>query len=225
MKNCLKNFYWISIEGTDGVGKTSLIKKLKKTLKNKHKNLNIIIIDEFSNSEIGKIIKSIIKKKYFFKLSYKYNLPITETLVLASDFYYQIEKIININKNKTNFILITDRGPHSFLTYQLIRLKNIYTKQIWEKWLTNIFLPLKNPDIAICIYTDIIDIKKRIKKRGDNINQKDLIFIKKTQNLYIKMFKNKKNHYLLNNKQNKLNDLNKKIINLIEKKIIKKWSN
>ncbi|MBD3360051.1 MAG: hypothetical protein GF365_05095 [Candidatus Buchananbacteria bacterium] len=66
MKNCLKNFYWISIEGTDGVGKTSLIKKLKKTLKNKHKNLNIIIIDEFSNSEIGKIIKSIIKKKIFF---------------------------------------------------------------------------------------------------------------------------------------------------------------
>jgi thymidylate kinase len=50
-----RNYFWLSIEGTDGVGKTTLLEKIEIFLSNQ-KKINFAIIKEFSNSKIGNLI-------------------------------------------------------------------------------------------------------------------------------------------------------------------------
>ncbi|GBD34186.1 Thymidylate kinase [bacterium HR34] len=88
-----KNYFWISIEGTDAVGKTSLLNEIGTFLRNQRK-INFAIIKEFSNSALGYLIQEIIKEKKFFSLENKIPRPLSETLILCADFIYQFEKLL-----------------------------------------------------------------------------------------------------------------------------------
>ncbi|MDF1498128.1 MAG: hypothetical protein P1P85_02080 [Patescibacteria group bacterium] len=58
--------------------------------------------------------------------------------MLGTDFVYQFEDILHQNKNKNNLFIVSDRGPYSFLTYQLLRIKKqhqIPCNFDLEKWI------------------------------------------------------------------------------------------
>lgn len=186
-----KNYFWLSIEGTDGVGKTTLLEKLETFLK-KQKEINFAIIKEFSSSKIGLLIKDIIRRKKFFCLGNKLHYPFSETLLLLSDFIYQFEEILSKYSDKKKLFIVSDRGLYSFLTYQLLRIKQryqIHNLNYLEKWIKYIFQPLESPDFTIFLTSPIDDIKKRIKERDGIIQKKELSFIRKVQKEYLKIFK------------------------------------
>ncbi len=83
---------WIVIERADGAGKTFLSKKLYSYSRSHHKNKKFILFDESSNSKIGKLIKSIIRDKSFFKLGNNVHYPLAEALALDEDSLYPKEK-------------------------------------------------------------------------------------------------------------------------------------
>lgn len=174
--------YWISIEGTDAVGKTSLVKALSQKLSVIYPEIRTVTMPEFSSSPVGVAIQSIIKEKTFFSLSDDAKSPIAETLILAGDYFSLLE-----NKTMdTAQILITDRGKLSFLVYQGIRLAAEYgdiTK--WQKWIRDITTFLREPDLTICLISSMEMIEIRLKARGDSVTDSGLEFIESAQKLFV----------------------------------------
>ena len=117
-------YFWLSVEGTDAVGKTTLVKKIEAFLK-KQKKIKFAILKEFSNSKVGNLTKQIIDKERFFRLG-KVHYPFSETLLLCADFIYQFEKTLLKYSKKDKLFIVSDRGPYSFFTYQLLRIENSY---------------------------------------------------------------------------------------------------
>ena len=215
------NYFWISVEGTDAVGKTSLVRKISHIMRGK-KNLEVVTIKEFSKSKVGRLIKNIIKKQRFFSLKNGVHYPLAETLLLCSDFFYQFEEVLSKNRHpKKTLFLISDRGIHSFLTYQILRIAKKYKKhpEYFKKWVKDIFYPLRQPDLVIILTSPISQIRNRIIKRDGLIKEDEIRFIKTVQEEYIKLFK--KDHFnrclLLENRDNNFNSLIKKVSDELDK--------
>lgn len=211
-----KNFFWISIEGTDGVGKTRLSEDLYKYLTKKYTDKKLIFINEFSNSPIGILIKRIISEKNFFKIDKNNHYPLAESLILFADFIFQFEReILSDNDLDDNIILVSDRGIYSFLVYQKLRIKKMYfSKFNCEKWINGIFFPIISyPDITICLSSDIDILKERLLKRKNHTTKDNLKFISDCQKEYLKI--NKKNYFILEN-NNDFNTVFAKSKNIID---------
>ena len=186
-----KNYFWLSIEGTDATGKTSLLKEIEIFFK-KQKITNFAIIKEFSDSPFGALIQDITHKKKFFSLGDKFHYPFAETLLLCGDFIYQFEKILMKSKNRKKLFIISDRGLYSFLTYQLLRIKNQYRSSVshfLEKWIEEIFKPIGFPHLVILLISPIKEIKRRIVERDGFVRKKEIQFIQEVQNEYLKILK------------------------------------
>lgn len=186
-----RNYFWLSMEGTDGAGKTTLIESIETFLSNQ-KGIDFAIIREFSNSPVGALIKNIISETKFFCLGNKFHYSFSETLLLCADFVYQFEHVLSKYSNRKKSFIISDRGPHSFLTYQILRIKHqyhIHNLNYLEKWIKDIFRPLGSPDFVILLTSPIADIKKRIKERDGAIKRNELSFIQEVQKEYLKIFK------------------------------------
>lgn len=200
------SYFWLSIEGTDCTGKTSLIKALNQGLSRELKLQNDFrTVQEFSNSRAGFLIKDIIKKNNFFSLGEKFSQSFAETLFLGADFVYQFEDILQKNRDKNNLFIISDRGPYSFLTYQLLRIKKQYrisSDSCLEEWIKSIFQPIGFPHFVILLISPSKHIKKRITGRGIICEKNTFDFVKQTQKEYIRVLKSSKNqaHLILENK-------------------------
>jgi len=214
-------YFWISIEGTDAAGKTSLLNEIEIFLK-KQKGMSFSILPEFSNSKIGNQITAIIKKKRFFCLGDTRHYPFAETLLLAADFIYQFEEVLSRYPKKHKLLIISDRGPYSFLTYQYLRIKQHSSCDLGnlKNWLNNIFLPIGFPNFVFLLISPIKDIKKRIEKgEGVILKKKDLLFIQRVQEEYLKVLKETpySSYLILENQNGNFNLVKEKAIEVITK--------
>jgi len=214
-----RNFFWVSIEGTDCVGKTFFSKKLSEYFQKK--GTICLMNDEFSNSGIGNFIRNTVEKENFFQIDKKVSNPFAETLVLASDFIFQFEGKRVMKKDGKKLLIISDRGPHSFFTYQYLRIKDIYGIDIAKKslkWMENIFFPIGFPDIIILLKSDIGEIRNRIIKRNGFVDKKSIDFIKKVQDEFSLIIKRNEKEKLLvlNNSKKYFDKKFLKAVNLIE---------
>ncbi|MBU4347182.1 deoxynucleoside kinase [Patescibacteria group bacterium] len=191
-------FFWICIEGIDATGKTTMSKQITKLLKQKYgHNYQIILLNEFSNYQTGKLIKQELNKKFFFYLGENEHYPLAEILLLESDFILQFEVIFS-KKNNRKKIIISDRGPLTFFIYQKSRLSNKYINIKWDNWIkNNLSYIIGEPDLYIILDCDVEEIKQRILKRDKRLlTNKEIIQIKQYQRQYKKFvnkFANKQN--------------------------------
>jgi thymidylate kinase len=199
MSNFLSDkFFWICVEGIDATGKTTMSKQITKLLKQKYgHSYQIILLNEFSNYQTGKLIKRELNKKFFFCLGKSGHYPLAEILLLESDFILQLE-IIFSKKNNRKKIIISDRGPLTFFIYQKSRLSNKYINIKWDNWIkNNLSYIIGEPDLYIILDCDVEEIKRRILKRDKRLlTNKEIIQIKQYQRQYKKFvnkFANKQN--------------------------------
>lgn len=206
----------MAIEGTDGVGKTSLTREITFSLKSPHIGKECILLDEFSSSPIGRALSKIIEEKTFFMLGDGEHYPISETLALCSDYIFQVEKITR--EKRTKDYLVSDRGILSFLVYQGIRLRDSYGRSFkWNDWMNSVFAPIPKPDLTICITSPVDQIRRRLEKRGDAVTTNNLKTIVDFQKEFLKILRNQdSNSYMIvENLDGKLNEVSKLIVNKI----------
>lgn len=199
---------WLAIEGTDAVGKTLLTHELFLWLKSEHPEIDSVMMDEFSPSPVGRLIKEVINDKTFFMLGDSEHIPIAETLILGSDFMLQQETYSKTTFPNQKGIIISDRGIYSFFVYQGIRLRNSYGDAIdWEGWISNLFLPIGFPDLTICLSSPIDQIERRLCDRGDKISPESLTFINQAQDEFLRIGgkSNSKSFVILENTDGEFN--------------------
>ncbi len=166
---------FIVIEGIDGCGKTTQIKKISDWLPYSgliDENLNVIQTREPGGSPFGKLLREIILNK---------NLDdspssLTELLLYAADRAEHISKIITPQLDKKNWV-ISDRFSGSTLAYQGYG-RNVNLGIIEQ--LELIACQGENPDATILLDIKPEDsLKRRENKIPDRIEEEGLEFLKK----------------------------------------------
>ena len=183
----------ISIEGIDGSGKTTILKRIKKRWEEERSIENVIFTAEPTDFVIGKKARELLHTDID---------PLSLAFLFLSDHADHLSKLINpaLAEGKN---VITDRYIDSRYAYQGVMLKKYFYYQkskIFEdekypiKWLKRIHEPFSVvPDRTILFVTDVDVAIERISKNGrKRIKLEDKNFLDKVQGNYLSLAKEEK---------------------------------
>tara|TARA_B100001029_G_scaffold179840_1_gene191540 strand:+ start:2968 stop:3633 length:666 start_codon:yes stop_codon:yes gene_type:complete len=210
-----KKFFFIVFEGIEGSGKSYQSKKLYQNLQ--RKGISSILTREPGGTKSAEVIRKIILKDYFFKNQKDQFDKNTDTLLyLAARNEHVRNKIRPAYLKKK--VVICDRFIDSTMAYQ------VYGKGVSKSLIETIhkhILQKIKPDLTFVLKISLAKAFKRLKKRKkkNRYDKFSKVFYSKAQNAFIKIAKkNKKKYYIFDNSEDN-KDLEKKIANLVYKKI------
>ena len=147
---------FITIEGIDGVGKSTLHAELGSHLS----DLNPIMTREPGGTKIGIALRNILKSREYPELS-----PYAEAFLFAADHAQHLHEIV-IPGLKQNRLIISDRYYDSRLAYQQITLSDVcqdpalFIRTIHADWTIS-------PDHTFLLILDPKKAYERSKHRGE----------------------------------------------------------
>lgn len=162
---------FVSIEGFDGVGKTTQANLLNEYLKNE--GIKSILVREPGGTSLAEKIREILIADS--ELS-----PITELLLFESARSDLVSKLIR-EKLENDFIVITDRYLDSTLAYQGYG-RNINKSIINE--LNKFSTENLYPDITFLLDLKVEEANKRTKKRKDTSNKDQILKFENEENIF-----------------------------------------
>ncbi|MCD6222142.1 MAG: dTMP kinase [Thermoplasmata archaeon] len=165
--------YFITFEGIDGSGKTTIASRIVKKIENS------VLTYEPTNSWIGESVKKAIEEG---------KDAITVALLFMADRNEHISKIKNwINEGK---IVLCDRYLDSTYAYQKEALKGIVENP--EKWIEEVQKPfILKPDLTLLFILPVEEALERIANRKKIIYEKKS-FLEKVQENYMELAKKEK---------------------------------
>ena len=199
---------FITFEGIEGSGKSSLIAQLKKYFKSS--KLEAFFSKEPGGTDLGKEIRKILlNPKYSFD-------PTSELLLLLADRAEHVQKIIrpNLQKNK---LIFCDRYLDSTLAYQGSG-RNLDKKIIKEMFKV---LDFPIPDLTILLDVPVQIGLSRARKRNklDRFEKEDLNFHENVRRSYLDLAKNDSSRIVIFDSSISEEELFKKAVNLIKSRI------
>ena len=204
---------FVSIEGFDGVGKTTQANLLNEYLKNE--GIKSILVREPGGTSVAEKIREILITDS--ELS-----PITELLLFESARSDLVNKLIR-EKLKNDFIVITDRYLDSTLAYQGYG-RNIDKSIINE--LNKFSTENLYPDITFLLDLKVEEAYKRTKKRKDISNKDQILKFENEENIFHQKIRDGFLKIAKNNKD-RINIIDasldqKEILKLILEKVLRK---
>jgi dTMP kinase len=159
---------FVTFDGPNGVGKTTLLKKVSEKLT--LRGFDVFQTKEPTDTSIGNFIQQSKEEYHGASLA----------CLIAADRYQHIEKEI-IPALKTNKIVLSDRYVESSLVLQ--RIDNVDFNFIWSINKTVVI-----PNLSVIILASPDTLKQRIKsretrdffERDDSIREKELVYYKET---------------------------------------------
>jgi dTMP kinase len=204
-----KKFFFIVFEGVEGTGKSYQISKLYKNLKKK--SFDVIKTREPGGSSTAEQIRKLI----FSKKSINFD-KLTDFYLMNAARNEHFKKTLFPAKKK-NKIVISDRFTDSTYAYQVIGNKiDKKINLINQKYILKNF----KPNLTIILKANFNTIRFRINNRKNN-NKFDWLkinFYKKAQNAYLLQARKNKNYLVFDSSKN-TTILEKKIFNIVLKKI------
>ena len=204
---------FVSIEGFDGVGKTTQANLLNEYLKNE--GIKSILVREPGGTSVAEKIREILIADS--ELS-----PITELLLFESARSDLVNKLIR-EKLENDFIVITDRYLDSTLAYQGYG-RNIDKSIINE--LNKFSTENLYPDITFLLDLKVEEANKRTKKRKDTSNKDQILKFENEENIFHQKIRDGFLEIAKNNKD-RINIIDasldqKEILKLIIEKVLRK---
>lgn len=208
--------FFITFEGPDGSGKTSVVACIYKYLRKKFPHCVVTTREPGgTNNPIAEDIRKIILNKLDYKI-----IPMTEALLFAASRAQHINDFImpNLNKGK---IVLCDRFVHSSYIYQGIArglgleiVKEINDFSLKGLWPNLIFVLMLKPSIGL------ERIKSNKKREFNRIDAESLKLHNKVYLGYKKLVKKYPKNIVMIDANQKLDLVVKKIIKIIDKKLI-----
>ena len=199
---------FISFEGIEGSGKSSLIKNLKNYYKNHA--LDVFFTKEPGGTELGEKIREIL-------LDPTSEIdPSSELLLLMADRVHHVKNKINPNLNE-NKIVFCDRYIDSTIAYQG-GVRDLDDKDI-EGMIKMLKLPI--PDLTILLDVPVETGLMRAKERSelDRFEKEDIDFHKKIRQSYLNLQKKYPDRIIIFNASMNENDVFEEVLNYIKSKI------
>ncbi len=203
---------FISFEGIDGSGKSTLINKIYQYFI--EKNIDVFLTKE-PGSDFDDTLQNLRKLIMENEMS-----PKLETLLFYSSRYEHINKYIK-PKLEEGKIVITDRFSDSTYVYQLLKGVEKEFIDTIDKNLINNF----KPTITFLLDIDPKLSLKRIFENGDReVNRFDkekIDFFQKAREIYLELANNDTERFFVINANKDINEIKNEIINILEEKLWK----
>ena len=199
---------FISFEGIEGSGKSSLIKNLKNYYKNHA--LDVFFTKEPGGTELGEKIREIL-------LDPTSEIdPSSELFLLMADRVHHVKNKINPNLNE-NKIVFCDRYIDSTIAYQGGG-RDLDDKDI-EGMIKMLKLPI--PDLTILLDVPVETGLMRAKERSelDRFEKEDIDFHKKIRQSYLNLQKKYPDRIIIFNASMNENDVFEEVLNYIKSRI------
>ncbi|MDA9595064.1 dTMP kinase [SAR86 cluster bacterium] len=199
---------FISFEGIEGSGKSSLIKNLKNYYENHA--LDVFFTKEPGGTELGEKIREILLDPTS-KID-----PSSELFLLMADRVHHVKNKINPNLNE-NKIVFCDRYIDSTIAYQGGG-RDLDDKDI-EGMIKMLKLPI--PDLTILLDVPVETGLMRAKERSelDRFEKEDIDFHKKIRQSYLNLQKKYPDRIIIFNASMNENDVFEEVLNYIKSKI------
>tara|TARA_Y200000002_G_scaffold376904_1_gene381516 strand:- start:851 stop:1462 length:612 start_codon:yes stop_codon:yes gene_type:complete len=177
---------FITLEGSEGAGKSTLINLLKKYFSDK--KIDFLFTREPGGTIEGQAIRNILLDKTI-ELD-----PYSETFLILADRNEHIDKVIK-PALKRNQNILSDRYIDSTFAYQGAG-RGIDQKEL--EYLMRL-LNFPKPDLTIYLDLPVEEGLNRVKKRGksDRFEKEDLIFFERIRNFYLDLVKKNPKRFLL----------------------------
>lgn len=196
---------FITFEGGEGTGKTTLIAKIAEFLR---KNYEVVTTREPGGSAIAEAIRDII-------LNPKYEgvTPTTEALLLAAARAQHLDEVI-LPALKQHKIILCDRFLDSSLAYQA------YARGLGFDFVLNInaYAVKHLPDLTFYIDLDPQVGMKRIENRDkyDRLDQETKEFHDRVRKGYLEVYKKYPNRIIIINGDQSIDEILNQILNKIQ---------
>lgn len=142
---------WISIDGCEGSGKTTLVSELKKI------KPNLVYVPEFSDSIMGRVLEESVKSDpYIISDSI-----IGAGLLFLSDYFAMVETVIKPNLLRGNHV-VSDRGFTTKMAVNCAVISDRYEEQIVKNFLHELFKLSPIPNCSIILDPPFDVIRKRL---------------------------------------------------------------
>ena len=177
---------FFTLEGSEGVGKSTLIESLKDFFK--ENKIDFVFTREPGGTKEGQEIRKILLDQ-----SLDLN-PYAETFLLLADRIQHVEKIIRPALQSNKHVL-SDRYVESTFAYQGAG-RGLNQREL-EGFIKNLNFP--KPNLTIYLDLPVQEGLKRVKNRGktDRFEREDLIFFEKIRNFYLDLVKKDPQRYFL----------------------------
>ena len=177
---------FFTLEGSEGVGKSTLIESLKDFFK--ENKIDFVFTREPGGTKEGQEIRKILLDQ-----SLDLN-PYMETFLLLADRIQHVEKIIRPALQSNKHVL-SDRYVESTFAYQGAG-RGLNQREL-EGFIKNLNFP--KPNLTIYLDLPVQEGLKRVKNRGktDRFEREDLIFFEKIRNFYLDLVKKDPQRYFL----------------------------
>lgn len=166
----------ITIEGPDGAGKTTQVKKISEYLRTK--GFKVLVTREPGGTSLGEKLR-----KLLLTLEGESPVPEAEALIYAASRAQLVKKVI-VPALENGYIVLCDRFVDSSLAYQG------WARGLGIKELTDIngwFLKNNWPDLTIILDVDPGQSLKRLRKEKDRLERENLEFHKKVREGFLKV--------------------------------------
>ena len=200
--------FFISIEGGDGVGKTTAIKSLEEKL-NKN-NIKYYLTREPGGSKISESIRNIILDKNNIEED-----PKTEALLYAASRRQHLVEIV-LPKLKNGELVITDRYIDSSLAYQGYA-RGIGIKEVLS--INTFAIDSYFPDLTFFLDLSPEEGLKRISKNNrveDRLDKEKDSFHKKVYEGYKQVIKKYKNRFVIVDASKTPDEISEFMLNIIK---------
>lgn len=200
----------ISIEGVEGVGKSTCLKFIKEFFEEIHKTF--ITTREPGGTSIAEDIRNIILKKYNENLDAK-----TELLLMFASRNQHIKNVIIPALNSGKWV-ITDRFVDSSYAYQGGG-RNI--DKSWIQVIDKFIVQDLKPKITFLLRAENIDIKNRLMCRDylDRIETEEDDFFNRVKNSYSQRCKEDPLRFFIINSSKSLHDIREEVFNILRSNI------
>jgi dTMP kinase len=167
---------WISLDGTEGTGKSVLATHLQESLE------GAIRVPEFSDSPIGQFLLQEVKTKpHFIGKSL-----VEQSLLFLADFFRIHDNIIYPALQQGR-IVISDRGLLSKYVYQQTVLEAGFSEAKAKNTLDAIFKFIDPPDLSILLLCTENDQKARLMRRDGHCTDDRLKFIRQANTRFVEL--------------------------------------
>ena len=190
---------FITFEGIDGSGKTTIANLLYERLKKEHE---VVLTSEPTKSWLGKAVRKAISEN---------RDAVTIALLFVADRNEHVKEIKKwLREGK---IIICDRYIDSTFAYQKEHLKGIIEKPV--QWLKNLHTNFLIPHLTFLFK---IDVEKALKRKNKRTIYESKEFLERVQKNYIEMAEEKR--FVIINADRKKEDILEECLSIIKKRCI-----
>jgi dTMP kinase len=177
---------FVSVEGIDGVGKSTLIDGLRDKLRDEGLETAVYKVPGKDESRTSKFMRHLFKHELYAQTVPKFapQIHILMVYLATSKVENQLQKIIS---EKNIDIIIADRSAVSNYVYAQADVGTLRERFV-HKLMNFLFKDVMLPQLSFYIHADIETVVSRIKSRGEPISEREVKRLASLQERYDNIF-------------------------------------